>query len=321
MHQPSVRRSAWTAGTSLLALPDGLVDRAQRQSGVLQRCQLLAAGFSDDHIRAAVRARRWQVIGRQVVVLHNAGLTQRQREWVGVLMPGKPTALAGLSAASACGLKGFADDQVHIVLDHYLRAGMPAWVRVHESRRFRAADVVTVAAPPRVRAARAIIDAAAWSRRPRRAAAIVCAAVQQRVTTVDALAVELRRAGRIRHAALLRDLLGDIAGGGHTLSEIEFGLLARRAGLSPPRRQVLRREPSGRSRYLDAEFDLPDGTILAVEIDGAGHLDPDVHADDLTRQNEVVIDGRLVLRYSSITVRTNQTYVIDQLRRVRRAHS
>lgn len=74
-------------------------------------------------------------------------------------------------------------------------------------------------------------------------------------------------------------------------------------------------------RYLDAEFDLPDGTILAVEIDGAGHLDPDIHADDLTRQNEIVIDGRLVLRYSSITVRTNEAYVIDQLTRIRIAHS
>ena len=288
---------------------------------MLQRRQLLAAGFTDDHVRAAVRARRWQVIGRQVVVLHNAELTRRQREWVAVLMPGKPTALAGLSAASACGLKGFADDQVHIVLSHYHRTRLPAWVRVHESRRFRAADVVTVVSPPRVRAARAVVDAAAWSRSPRRAAAIVCAAVQQRITAVDALAVELHRAGRIRHVAVLRDLLGDIAGGGHTLSEIEFGRLASRAGLSPPRRQVLRREPSGRARYLDAEFDLPDGTILAVEIDGAGHLDPDAHADDLTRQNEVVIDGRLVLRYSSITVRTNQAYVIDQLLRIRLAHS
>jgi hypothetical protein len=172
-----------------------------------------------------------------------------------------------------------------------------------------------------VRAARAIVDAAAWSRSPRRAGAIACAAVQQRITTVGALAAELRRAGRVRPAGLLRDLLGDIAGGGHTLSEIEFGGLARRAGLSPPRRQVLRRERGGRARYLDAEFDLPDGTILAVEIDGAGHLDPDAHADDLTRQNEVVIDGRLVLRYSSITVRTNQTHVIDQLRRIRLAHS
>jgi hypothetical protein len=282
---------------------------------------LLAAGFTEDHIRTAVLAKRWQVFGRQVVVLHNAELTRRQREWVAVLMPGKPTALAGLSAAIACGLRGFADDQVHIVLDHYYRARLPAWVRVHESRRFRVADIVAVASPPRVRPARAIVDAAAWSRSPRRAAAIACAAVQQRITTIDALAVELHRAGRVRHGALLRDLLGDIAGGGHTLSEIEFGQLARRAGLSPPRRQVLRREPNGRARYLDAEFELPDGTILAVEIDGAGHLDPDAHADDLTRQNEVVIDGRLVLRYSSITVRTNQAYVVDQLLRIRLAHS
>jgi hypothetical protein len=52
---------------------------------------------------------------------------------------------------------------------------------------------------------------------------------------------------------------------------------------------MLRREANGRARYVDAEFDLPDGAILAVEIDGAGHLDAENHSDDLTRQNELII--------------------------------
>ena len=74
----------------------------------------------------------------------------------------------------------------------------------------------------------------------------------------------------------MRDILGDIGGGGHTLAEIGLRPLALRAGLPAPRRQVLRREPDGKVRYLDAEFDLPDGTVLVVEVDGFVHLKPDL---------------------------------------------
>src|SRR5205807_1733388 len=108
-----------------------------------------------------------------------------------------------------------------------------------------------------------------------------CAAVQQRLTTPGRLAPELRRAGAVRHIAVLRALLDDIAGGGHTLAEIDLAPLARRAGLPPPRWQSLRREPGGRVRYVDAEFDLPDGTVLAVEVDGAVHLEPLTWWDDM----------------------------------------
>jgi len=115
-------------------------------------------------------------------------------------------------------------------------------------------------------------------------------------------------------------VLGDIGGGGHTLAEIDLAPLARRAGLAAPRRQVLRREPGGRVRYVDAEFDLADGTTLIVEVDGAVHLKPVQWWDDLSRQNELVIGGRPVLRFDSVTIRIDPPAVVDQLARMRRAH-
>jgi hypothetical protein len=309
------------AGGRLVAVPDELAHLAERQHGVLHRGQLRRHGIALANVRAAVAARRWQLVGRAVVVMHNAALTQRQREWTAVLLPGKPAALAGLSAAAAGGLRGFEPDDVHILVAHNTHTRIPDWVRVHESQRFAPTDIRRGAAPPRTTIARSVVDAAAWSALPRRACAILCAAVQQRLTTPARLDTELRRAGAIRHAAIMRDILGDIAGGGHTLAEIGLSALVRRAGLPAPRRQVLRREPGGTARYVDAEIDLPDGTVLAIEIDGAVHQQPTSWWDDLSRQNELMTGGQPVLRFPSWMIRLEPDGVVDHLRRIRDAHS
>jgi hypothetical protein len=309
------------AGTNLLAVPAELAELADRQAGVLTRSQLRVAGFGWDQVETAISARRWRAFGRNVVVLDNAPLSPAQRKWVAVLLPGKLCALAGPSAAAHAGLEGFETAQVHVVVPHGTHAAVPPWVKLHESRRFTESDIDEAAAPPRTHVARSVIDAAAWSRSPRRACAILCAAVQQRLTTPDRLAAELAAAGRVRHVAIMREVLGDIAGGAHTLAEIDLGKLAHRAGLAPPQRQSFRRDPDGGLRYLDAEFGLPDGSLLVVEVDGRGHLEVQKWMDDLDRQNEVVIDGRTVLRFASLTIRLSEHKVVDQLRRMRVAHS
>lgn len=318
--RPIVQRRQ-PSGADLRAAPSALAGLAGVQRGVLTRAQLSAAGYPQWRVRRAVEGRRWRAVGRTVVVLHNGALTPGQREWVAVLLPAKPAALAGLSAATAAGLRGFEPDRVHIVVAHDTHVRAPRWIKLHESRRFRTTDIDPAGAPPRTGTARAVVDAATWSRFPRRACAILCAAVQQRLTTAAQLQRELRAAGPVRHVRIMRDILGDIGGGGHTLAEIDLGPLAFRAGLHRPRRQVLRIEPGGKVRYVDAEFDLPDGTILAVEIDGAVHLGPQAWWDDTARQNEIVIAGRPVLRFPSLTVRLDGQVVVDQLRRMRIAHT
>jgi hypothetical protein len=304
----------------LLAAPAELGELVERQLGVATRRQLAQAGLTAHDIDTAARGRRWRTFGRFVVVMQNAPLTLPQREWVGVLLPGKPAALAGLSAAGVAGLRGFEDERVHVVVRHATEIRVPAWMKLHESRRFTEDDINRSATIPRTRAARSLVDGAAWSRYPRRACAILCAGVQQRLVTPEQLTAELGAAGRVRHVAIMRDILGDIAGGGHTLTEIDLGKFAAQAGLPPPQRQGVRKDPQGKVRYLDAEFELSDGKLLVVEVDGRGHMEVDQWLDDTDRENEVVIGGRTVLRYPSITVRLNPARVVDQLRRIRLAH-
>ena len=305
----------------LTAVPPTLAGLSDHQRGVLTRRQLDLHGISLSTIETGVDARRWQTLGRNVVILQNGPLTPQQRQWCAVLLPSKPAALAGLSAASAAGLVGFDAEEVHIVVRHDTHTGVPSWVKVHESRRFSVRDLHPGSGVPRTRTPRALVDAATWSRFPRRACAILCAGVQQRLATPGQLRTALRTAGRVRHVRIMGDIIGDISGGGHTLSEIDLASLSRRAGLGPPRRQVLRRDPSGRARYVDAEFNLPDGTVVAVEIDGAMHLKPVSWWDDQDRQNEIVIAGVPVLRFASATVRLDGDRVVDQLARMRQAHT
>jgi very-short-patch-repair endonuclease len=110
----------------------------------------------------------------------------------------------------------------------------------------------------------------------------------------------------------------DISQGADALSEIDFARLCRRHGLPAPQRQAVRRERSGRRRYLDASWRRRDGRLVVAEVDGALHLDQRRWWDDQARQNELVLADAVVLRFPSVVVRTDEHYVAGQLRRALR---
>ena len=143
----------------------------------------------------------------------------------------------------------------------------------------------------------------------------MAAAVQQRLTLPTELHLALTAAPRVRHRRALLTAVADIAQGAEALSEIDFGRLCARFGLPRPVRQSIRAEPSGRRRYLDAEWLLPDGRRVAAEVDGALHLTPQRWYDDQLRQNEIVLAGTMVLRFPSVVVRHEPELVAAQLRR------
>ena len=144
---------------------------------------------------------------------------------------------------------------------------------------------------------------------------MLAAAVQQGLTTAHLLRDALEGASRTRHRRVLLAAVDDIEQGSRALSEIDLVRLCRRHGLPEPVRQAVRVEPSGRRRYLDAEWVLADGRRFAAEVDGALHLVPTRWWDDSLRQNEIVIAGTPVLRFPSVVVRCEELLVADQLRR------
>lgn len=103
----------------------------------------------------------------------------------------------------------------------------------------------------------------------------------------------------MRRAKLILETLDDVAGGSHSLPELEWLSAIRRGGLPEPTSQQLVPRQGGRY-YLDADFD---SYGVTVEINGAQHLDlPQRDLDD-ERRNEMVLGGRLVIDISSHTVR------------------
>lgn len=281
-------------------------DLIRFRDGVVTRAELHEMGMTYHEVGAQLRARRWQALGPLVVVTHNGPLTRAQALWVAVLNAGRPAAIAGRTAAEHAGLTGWASPLIHIVVPRgrhvpVLPAAVGA-IRVHESRRFDTDDVHPTRTPPQTRIARSVVDAASWTRNARSACGLLAAAVQQRLTTADALHSELDAAGRIRHHKLLRRMAVDIGGGAHAVSETDFTDLCRRYGLPEPERQVVRTEAGGRRRYLDNVMRGPDGREVVVEVDGALHLLPRTYWDDMSRDNELVIDGKVKLRFPTVAM-------------------
>jgi hypothetical protein len=271
-------------------------------------------GCTRSQAAARLRAGRWQRFGK-ALVLHNGELTREERWRVGMLNCGPRAYLASFSALESQGLKTWERDEVHVRAP----AGVPRpqlrepFVVVHRTAELAPADILEIRRCQRI--APALILAASSFQNPRPACGILAAGVQQRLTTASQLRIALERAPRARHRHDLLLAVNDIAGGAEALSEIDFVRLCRRHGLPTPAQQRIRVERGGRRRYLDAEWRLPDGRIVAAEIDGAVHLAVRKWWDDQLRQNEIVLAGALVLRYPSVIVRTEEAVVAGQLRR------
>jgi len=278
---------------------------ALRQRGVARRSQIVECGPSYDFIDHQVAAQRWRRYGRQTVLLQNAPPTRVQLMWIAVLDADPYAALASHTALEEAGFRGFAAEaeRVHVVVErgaHY--AGLPG-IQVHESRRFCPDDIRLAPGIPRVSCARAAIDAGAWQRWPRFACAMMAAVVQQGMCTAQQLEDELDTCGAIRHRRYMQLALRDVTDGAHSLGELDVGRLCRRHGLQPPVRQRLRKDPAGRIRYLDCEWELPNGEIVVLEIDGQHHMDVEHWTADMKRERKIVIGRRWVLRASTVEVR------------------
>ncbi len=293
-----------------------LVTLSRQQRGVVRRSQLRGLGLSRAQIDSQLGAGRWSAVTQRVIVMHNHVPTRHQLMWVALLDVSTRAALCSHTALDCAGFRSFATEaaEIHLLVPRGTKTVDLVEVRVHESRRFNSRDVVTHDGFPCVEAARSAVDAAAWQRSRRFAMTMMAAAVQQRLCTVAELDQALARCGRVRHKNYMRIALRDIAGGAESLGEIDVADLCRRFGLEPPDRQVFRREPSGRRRYLDCEWILADGTIVVLEIDGAHHLEVENWQADLRRERKIVTTRRFVLRATAAEVYLDPADVVGDLR-------
>lgn len=280
---------------------------------VASRGELGKLGVGWDHIAAQLAADRWRRIGT-AIVLHNGVINRAQAERVALINCGPRAVLTSFTAAAHWGLQNWGRPEIHVMAPAGTSRPKLRGLVLHRTADWSNARVARgrrlhLLAP-------ALLVAASSFPTSRPGCGILAAAVQQRLLGAADLRGALHRAPRLRHRATLLLAVGDIEQGAHALSEIDFARLCARHGLPKPTRQAVRTDSAGRRRYLDAEWELPGGRRVAVEVDGALHLRPRQWIDDQLRQNEIVIGGTLVLRYPSIVVRDQPELIVAQLRRV-----
>jgi hypothetical protein len=291
--------------------PEHLAHFSGHQDRVVSRAQLARAGYDADAVANRVQTRRWQALGR-AIVLHDGPVSPRQRLWVAVLTAPGPAIITGRTAAARFGLRGFAANTIDVLVP---ATAKPVDLEGTTWRRCQTFNEVVVApssGPAMATPAQSIVDAARWTARPRPACGLIAAAVQQRVISARVLRDQLESNETIRHHRILNLVAADIEGGADSLGEIDFTKLARKARLRPPIRQSVRLDSFGRRRFLDADFET-----FAVEVDGGVHLQAETYWNDAHRQNELVLGGDRILRFPTIAFRLDEDAVVAQLARAK----
>lgn len=286
---------------------------AARQADAVSRAQLNALGVHREEVRRRIAARQWVRRTPNVVSLTTGPPSTAQRRWVALLHSPAPSGLAGRTALAVHGLQRWEGEAVEMIVPVGAHHPAPGVV-VHRSRRpfepwlRRRTGMRVLAVEP------AALLLASRLKHPRSSAGLLAACVQQRLTTADELEAWLPRLPALPRARLIADVLGDISGGAHSVAEIDLGAICGRAGLRPPDRQRSRVDSAGRRRWTDAEWDLPDGTVLVLEVDGAFHMDVEHWSADKRRHRRLSGVGRIVVGCTAFELRFHPDEVMADLR-------
>jgi hypothetical protein len=287
---------------------------AAQQHGLLARRQLNALGLDHNYVRHQVAAERWALRTPTVVSTTTGALTFDQRVWLGVLHAGRDASVAGMTALRLAGLEHWERPEVTIMVPQSADIEPVAGIRFQRTRRDLddLSDVRTGLRTLAVEPAALLV--AGYGRSARAGCGLLAATVQQRLTTATRLATWIDRLQPLRRARLFRSTLGAIEGGAQSMAELDVGRICRRFGLPAPTRQVRRRERSGRLRFTDCEWRLPDGRLLVLEVDGAFHMAADQWADDLARARGLAATGAVVVRCTAQELRFRPGRVMADLR-------
>jgi hypothetical protein len=270
---------------------------------MVARRQLLSLGLEWERVRNQVAARRWVIHTPRVIGTTTGALTWDQRCWMAVLHAGPRSLLGALSAAEARGLVGWHRETITVLVDDELAFEPVEGVRFFRSR--RPFEVLRADRPgiPSAQLEPAILLWSGYQAAIRPAHGVLAASVQQRLTTPDRLINWIDQLRPLRRAKGFKSTLGDIAGGAHSGSELDVRRLCRRHKLRVPDRQRPRKDRAGKRRWTDCEWDLADGTVLILEVDGSFHADFVQWGADIKRSRALTTHQRTVVRCTSFELR------------------
>lgn len=287
--------------------------RAVKQAGMLSQTHFDELGVTRGFVRSQLRARRWSQRTSSVFSTTTGPLSEEQRLWLGVLHAGPTALVGGLTAAEAHGLKGWRREAVTVLVDDELSFDPVDGIDFFRTRRPLKVMRDPQCVLPTCRVEPAVLLFAGYERNRRTAHGLLAAVVQQRLTSVDLLDVWLRQMRPLRRAPEFRGLFADLRGGAQSRTEVDLRDACREFRVALPDSQCPRRDRAGRQRFTDAEWRLPDGAVLVLEVDGAFHDDVLQGAADRTRHRRLTSRTRLVVSCSAYELRYHPGDVMEDL--------
>lgn len=285
---------------------------AASQTGLLSDRQLRGLQVTRGEIRHHLKMRRWSRRSSEVLSTTTGPLSTEQSLWLGALHAGPTAMIGGLSALTWHGLRNWNRDQITVLVANPMSFEPLPGYRFFRTRRPRDL-LIAPGTLPVARVEPAALLFASVEPNLRTALGAVTASVQQRLTTPESLAEWTIRLSPLRRARSLRQLLADVGAGAQSLAEVDFRRACRAHGLALPRSQRVRRDNRGRRRFTDNEWDLPDGTVLVLEIDGAFHDGVEQATDHRRRNRRLSGAGRTVIQCSAWEVRHEPIEIIRDL--------
>ncbi|WP_345044703.1 type IV toxin-antitoxin system AbiEi family antitoxin domain-containing protein [Georgenia daeguensis] len=267
------------------------VDRLTRQQdSVITRAQLLACGATADWISRQVTGRRWQRLHPGIYLVHTGQPTWLSRARAALLYAGRGAVLSHDSAAYRHGLTDRRPPIVEVLVPHGRKVRRRPGVRIRSRRSMPDAWGRLPAVGP-IDTILDLVD------RPRTAVdevvALLCRAARKNLDGEAILRAAQGRC-RLRHRALLVEMLGRVADGVESPLELRYDRVERSHGLPPSRLQA-REVLDGLRLRADRRYA---GYQVRVELDGQlahpfGRTDKDVWRDNVVG----IVARELTLRY------------------------
>lgn len=271
----------------------------------------MGCGVGESQIRTRVRRGQWLRLYPGVFGV--AGLPRLGQLQAALLYAGPGAVLCGPTAAERFGLLPVAA-AIHVGVPTQRRVRHQPGLRVLRISCLTDADVWVREGLPTTRPDRTLVDL--LRRLPRREGeAVLCAALQRRITTTSHVRVAAARLGLLRRCAWLERLLSDLTRGAQAIGELGLLRLCRRHRLAPPEHQ----SRLGTRRRADGGWPA---LGVYVEIDSIRyHYGAGSWQADLARQNEVMAEtgGICLLRFTTTQIRDEPRLVAGVIRQALRA--